>query len=212
MAGSAEPDAGVPPAPSPRTLSGLVLAGGAARRLGGEKAGRELAGRSLLSRALDTARTSCDDVWLLGGERSLEAPGVPRLADDPRFAGPLAGLAAGLAAARQPWSLLLACDQPFVDPGVIGALAARAAAHPDVLAIVLEDEHGLQPFCGLYNRWLLTVLDQPRSDHSLRGLLAGVPHLAVPVADEAGRRCLVDVDTPADLERARGLAGELVGA
>ncbi|MFT7462582.1 MAG: molybdopterin-guanine dinucleotide biosynthesis protein A, partial [Pseudohongiellaceae bacterium] len=126
-------------------LTGLLLAGGKALRLGGNKASLDLAGTSLLERGAALAHACCDELLLLAGDRGLQLPGVRCLADWPGVAGPLAGLAAGLAAAKNPWSLLLPCDQPFVTVELVRWLQSRleaVASSVSPVAVVFQDDHG----------------------------------------------------------------------
>lgn len=106
----------------------VILAGGNATRMGGQKALRELRGRTLLDIALDTARAVCDELIVATGARQFNLPpGVIAAPDDPqhRGAGPLAGVAAGLAAATRDRVLVLACDLPNVTPALASALLGR---------------------------------------------------------------------------------------
>lgn len=117
---------------------GLILAGGLARRMGGgDKALKPLAGRPILAHVIDRLRGQCDDLLLNanGDPARLVAFGLPVVADTvPDFAGPLAGILAGLdwIAAHRPqteWLLSVAADTPFI-PGDLAARLhqARAAA------------------------------------------------------------------------------------
>ncbi|MBE7490289.1 MAG: NTP transferase domain-containing protein [Planctomycetes bacterium] len=111
----------------------VILAGGGATRMGGEKALRSLRGRSLLQIALDTARAVCDELVVATGTREFALPpGVMAAPDAPEHlgAGPLAGVAAGLAAASRPRVLVLACDLPHVTPALARALLV-ALDHAD---------------------------------------------------------------------------------
>lgn len=112
-----------------RTI-GLILAGGLARRMGGgDKALKPLAGRPILAHVVDRLRGQCDDLLLNanGDPARLAAFGLPVVADGPPdFAGPLAGILAGLdwLTAHRPqtdWLLSVAADTPFIP----GDLAAR---------------------------------------------------------------------------------------
>jgi molybdopterin-guanine dinucleotide biosynthesis protein A len=196
----------------PPAISALVLAGGAARRMGGSKCGLDVGGRSLLARSLDAARAASDDVLLLPGRRALPVPADAASAwrivpDLPGGRGPLAGLGAGLRAARHAWCLALACDQPFVSPALV--LRLRAEAGPGVDAVALATGDGLQPFPALYARRLLPRIEARlrAGRRSLRGLLDDVVVRTLPaaVAAEAdpGLRSLRNVNTPDDLALAR---------
>lgn len=105
--------------------SAIILAGGLASRLGGEKALRALRGRTLLQIALETAAPLCAQRIVACGNRDYELPkGVLSAPDDPSHAGcgPLAGIAAGLALAEHDLVLVLACDLPHVTPDLARAL------------------------------------------------------------------------------------------
>jgi molybdenum cofactor guanylyltransferase len=117
---------------------GLVLAGGLARRMGGgDKALIEIAGTTILARALDRVAPQCAGVILNanGDPARFAFAGLPVIADDvPGFAGPLAGILAGLdfAAAQRPgteWLVSVPGDCPFLPVDLVARLhAARAAA------------------------------------------------------------------------------------
>jgi molybdenum cofactor guanylyltransferase len=79
---------------------GLVLAGGLARRMGGgDKALLQVGGRTILERVIGRLRPACTEILLnANGDPARFAPfGLPVIADSvPDFAGPLAGILAGL--------------------------------------------------------------------------------------------------------------------
>ncbi len=91
----------------------IILAGGAARRLGGvAKPLLEVRGRSLLQRAVDAARgAGCADVVVVGPPGSGDS-GVRTVREDPAFGGPVAAIAAALPAVATDWVLVLAADLP----------------------------------------------------------------------------------------------------
>lgn len=111
----------------------IVLAGGGATRMGGEKALRDFGGRSLLQIALDTSRAVSDDQIVACGARHFDLPATIRSAPDApadHGKGPLAGVCAGLQLARHDAVLVLACDLPFVTPPLLHALL-NALDHAD---------------------------------------------------------------------------------
>jgi molybdopterin-guanine dinucleotide biosynthesis protein A len=123
---------------TPPTLAGLVLAGGRSSRFGADKATQLLGGRSLMAWSLAALDAVCAEVAVsapLGSEAAAlaDAAGRTVLADDPRHeAGPLAGIAAGLAwAAGAGFGYLatLPCDTPMVGPEILQRLVAVAPAY-----------------------------------------------------------------------------------
>ena len=85
---------------TPASTLGLVLDGGLARRLGGADKGLVLlAGRPMIARAIERLRPQCAALAISanGDPARFAGFGLPVLADDPQdFAGPLAGVLAGL--------------------------------------------------------------------------------------------------------------------
>ena len=117
---------------------GLILAGGLARRMGGgDKALKPLAGRPILAHVIERLRGQCGDLLINanGDPARLAVFGLPVIADTiPDFAGPLAGVLAGLdwIAGHRPqagWLLSVAADTPFIPDDLAARLHhARAAA------------------------------------------------------------------------------------
>jgi molybdopterin-guanine dinucleotide biosynthesis protein A len=123
-------------------IVGLLLAGGLSRRMGGgDKCLRLLGGRSLLDRVVDRLRPQVAALVLNanGDPARFAAFGLPVVADSvPDYAGPLAGILAGLdwAAEHRPDCPLVASvptDAPFLPADLIRRLeAGRAEADADL--------------------------------------------------------------------------------
>jgi molybdopterin-guanine dinucleotide biosynthesis protein A len=130
----------------------IVLAGGAARRLGGaDKPALSVGGRPLLDRVL----AACPDAAVtvvVGPGRPTRRAVVPAL-EDPPGGGPLAALDAGLRHTTAPTVLVLSADLPFLTraavralleaatttPAAEGAAARREAAAPHEAAVAPHD-------------------------------------------------------------------------
>jgi molybdopterin-guanine dinucleotide biosynthesis protein A len=111
-------------------IVGVLLAGGRARRMGGgDKCLRSLAGRPLLDRIVERVRPQVSTLILnAGGDgERFAAYGLPVVADTiPDFAGPLAGVLAGLEWAANegiPWVATFATDAPFLPDDLVARLA-----------------------------------------------------------------------------------------
>ena len=121
---------------------GLLLAGGQSRRMGGgDKTLRVLGGVSLLERVIERLRPQVDALVLnANGDPARFAEfALPVVADSvPDFAGPLAGVLAGLdwAAVHRPDSTFIASvatDAPFLPADLVARLTtARNAAGADL--------------------------------------------------------------------------------
>ena len=133
---------------APPTL-GLVLAGGLARRMGGgDKTLQEIGGVPILARVLSRFRPQCSDVILNanGDPTRFAGFGLPVVADEMAdFAGPLAGVLAGLdwAAKHKPeaqWIASVPGDCPFLPRDLVARLHAARLAAKNVLACAKSGE------------------------------------------------------------------------
>lgn len=150
---------------SPFPVSAVILAGGRATRMGGEDKGWvELAGRPLIAHVLERLRPQVDEI-LINANRSHDRYQAlaPVISDDNRdYLGPLAGMQAGLAAARHDWVLFVPCDGPALPTDLMSRF--RAALTPTTELVVAHDGDWLQPVVALLHTSLL---------HSLSAALAG---------------------------------------
>src|SRR6266851_2610473 len=129
----------------------LVLAGGASRRMGRPKAWLEVGEITLLRWMIERLGPAFSEVVVSFAEPEQVERLVPfRLVFDRKLAaGPLAGLEAGLTAARHEVTFAVACDMPYVTPVV----AARGcdAAMPRV-------NGRAEPVCAAYRRSALPAV------------------------------------------------------
>jgi len=144
--------------PTPPAITGLVLAGGRGTRMGGvDKGLQPHRGLPLARHALERLRPQVGAL-LVNANRHLDtyrAWGVGVVTDaQADFAGPLAGMLAGLEAAQTPWLVTVPCDTPGFPADLVARLAAAAQAEGADLALAAtrEADGSLQPqpvFCLL---------------------------------------------------------------
>ncbi|ABK38688.1 molybdenum cofactor guanylyltransferase MobA [Aeromonas hydrophila] len=147
----------------PRTdrfpVSAVVLAGGRATRMGGaDKGWVELAGRPLIDHVLDRLRPQVDEILINANRSQARYQALaPVIGDDsPDYLGPLAGMQAGLAAARHDWVLFVPCDGPALPRDLMSRF--RAALTPQTELVVAHDGDWLQPVVALLHKSLLPSL------------------------------------------------------
>lgn len=127
------------PRPADRRITGILLAGGQGSRMGGVDKGLvELAGRPMAAHALERLAPQVDAL-LINANQNLpawQAFGHPVFGDDiGGFAGPLAGLHAGLLRAQHPFVVTAPCDSPFLPADLVERLAAALHAADAQLAV-----------------------------------------------------------------------------
>src|SRR5215207_8491323 len=128
---------------------GLVLAGGLARRMGGgDKARIRIGGKTILERVLARLAPQCGSMILNanGDPARFGDTGLPVVPDSvPGFAGPLAGILAGLdwAASQAPqleYAVSVPADCPFLPADLVARLWAARAAQGQPLACARSGE------------------------------------------------------------------------
>jgi molybdopterin molybdotransferase len=139
------------------SISGLLLAGGRGTRMGHvDKGLQRLKGTTMAAHVL--ARMAPQVAILaINANQNLDtyaAFGLPVWPDDtPGFAGPLAGLEAGLRRCTTPYLLTAPCDSPFLPPDLAARLLDGLQRADADLAVAVTEENGLrQPhpvFCLL---------------------------------------------------------------
>ncbi|MBA3539709.1 MAG: molybdenum cofactor guanylyltransferase [Deltaproteobacteria bacterium] len=185
-------------------MTALILAGGKATRLGGiAKHAIVIEGSSILARQRAVLEPRVGAL-LVSSRQAIE--GVTTVVDTIIDGGPLAGVAAGLAAAGTPWLLVVAGDMPHLAPAVVELLLARTRAEVDAVGIQIA---GLpEPLlCVLRVAAVRPVLEARLAAGRFKasGLLAD-PALRVVWLDEAELRAvdptlkgLFNVNEPRDL-------------
>jgi molybdopterin molybdotransferase len=130
------------------SISGLVLAGGRGTRMGSvDKGLQPFGGSTMVANVLARLRPQVANV-AINANQNLDAYagfGVPVWPDDtPGFAGPLAGLEAGLRRCATPYLLTAPCDSPFLPADLAARLLAGLQAADADLALAVTEENGLR--------------------------------------------------------------------
>ncbi len=197
-------------------LGALILAGGHSIRMGRPKELLPFGDSTLLARICTTLRDCAAPVVVVARDASQPLPTLPpaveRLHDERRAAGPLAALVLGLRHLVQNHrfaagdaAVLTACDLPFLSAGFVRGLAELLPGH----CLVMPRADGfLHPLAAVYDVAVLAVAEARLADG------AGTPRVLAERADarfvdgddlariDPERRCLRNLNTPADYARA----------
>lgn len=138
----------------------MILAGGRATRMGGVDKGLVgYEGRALIEHVIERIAPQVDNI-IISANRNLNryaAYGYPLVRDSVAdYAGPLAGLAAGMSVAQRGLVLCVACDMPNLPTDLVQHLRAALGGHD---AAVAATSDGLQPVVALYRRDVLPHLE-----------------------------------------------------
>jgi molybdopterin-guanine dinucleotide biosynthesis protein A len=196
-------------------VTGVLLAGGKSRRMGEDKRYLVVGEQTLLERGLAVLRSIFQEVLVVIAQDSppldVDARVVRDLVPD---CSSLGGLYTGLKQAITPYIFVVACDMPFLDPGVIAQFTSRIATVDIVMAKLAARLH---PMHALYGKRCLPIVEQMIQARQLKiqemVSYASLRVLYVTEADlltiDPSGRSFQNVNTPADLEVARSLLARI---
>ncbi len=196
------------------SASAIVLAGGASRRLGRDKSRELVGGVPLLQRVVDAVAPLASEVILsVAPDSTQEAFRGARLARDLRpGSGVLGGIHAGLEASRTPYSLVVACDMPFLNKALLRYVLSLAPGYD----LVLPRPGGLtEPAHAVYSRecipHIARLLEEGQRRIATLFPLVRVRYVEDDEVDrfDQERLSFFNVNTEADLARAREVAARL---
>jgi molybdopterin-guanine dinucleotide biosynthesis protein A len=202
-------------------IVGVLLAGGLARRMGGgDKPLRLVAGRPLLDHVIERIRPQVAGLVLNanGDPARFESYGLPVVADSvPDYAGPLAGVLAGLdwtAANRPdcPMIVSVATDAPFIPADLVARMAKAVEADGADLACAASGGQ-VHPVIGLWPVRLREDLRRALVEEGLRKVDVWTARYRLAVVPFSDRPIdpFFNANRPGDLERAAALLAEASG-
>jgi molybdenum cofactor guanylyltransferase len=183
-------------------ITGIVLAGGQGRRMGSvDKGFVDLDGRPLVAHVIERLAPQVATLVINANRNAgrYAVFGYPVVADAiGGFAGPLAGLHAGLAAATTPFVATSPCDSPFLPADLVARLSGAFDAQPIDIAVArtFAQPH---PVFALARRSLLPHLAQflGAGGRKIDAWYASLPIAEVAFDDEAD--AFRNINTPAEL-------------
>lgn len=177
-------------------ITGVILAGGAGRRMGGADKGLiSLQGRPLIEHVIGQLTTQVEQLIIVAN-RNLDTYceyGHPVVSDAmPDYPGPLVGMLAGLSASNTSHVLFASADAPRI-PSDLAAQLNKAGT-----SAVATDNHGWQPLFCLVSRQQLPALEEAiaQGERSPKRWLKSMQASEV---DFTNADCIWSVNTPEEL-------------
>lgn len=196
-----------------KDTTGAVLAGGLSLRFGSAKPAAAWRGKTLVETVADVLSGVFDSTLVVVKDPApflrLEAPGRRVVRDLRPEAHALGGVRSALAHAGTERVFVCACDVPFLDAGLVRALAGLGRGFD---AVVPVWEGRLQPLCAVYARACAPAMDRllARENPRVREIFGSVRTRVVSEAEvrafDPRGRSFTDLDTRAEYERAREVA------
>ena len=142
-----------------KNITAIILAGGQSRRMGRDKASLPLGEQTLLEQLIEQLAGRFQEI-IISVSKGQPYPlnNVRQVEDRYENAGPLAGLLAGLQASSSDISLVVPCDQPEIDLGIVRDMLQVLGQH-DLVYLRLDSQIP-HPLFALYRRSLLPVIER----------------------------------------------------
>ncbi|MBP6909781.1 MAG: molybdenum cofactor guanylyltransferase [Candidatus Saccharicenans sp.] len=165
-----------------KEITAIILAGGQSRRMSRDKASLPVNGQTLLEQLIGQLTGYFREIIIAVSKgQPYELKNVRQVEDRYENAGPLAGLLAGLQASSSDISLVVPCDQPEIDLGIVRDMLQVLGQH-DLVYLRLDSQIP-HPLFALYRRSLLPVIERLIKERKLSvlHLLAKVNSLALDI-------------------------------
>ena len=188
----------------PADITGLLLAGGRSRRMGGRDKGLLLLnGKPLAAWSLERLRFQVDSIIVSANRNIDEYQSLlkaPIISDKMgEYSGPLAGIASGLSEITTPWMVTAPCDSPFVAEDYVSRLF-KQVSEKEVQIAVAHDGERLQPVFMMINLNIREKLEKylDKGGRKIDAWLSEVPWVSVDFSDKT--EMFLNLNTPEDLK------------
>ncbi len=187
-------------------MTGIVLAGGENRRMGADKAFLPVDGVPMIERVLRALRQCTERIIIVTNSPavyiSYDAVVITDAFDK---RGPLTGIYSGLRSSEDEYNVVVACDMPFLNSGLLSYMTGLAPGYDAVLPKIGDYA---EPLHAVYRRGLLPVLEeQIRSDRRrIFDIFAGLRVRYVTAAEidrfDPRRQSFINLNTPEEYKEA----------
>jgi molybdopterin-guanine dinucleotide biosynthesis protein A len=204
--------------------SGIILAGGESRRMGRDKAWIEFDGKPLIERVADALeRLTSELIVVTNNPKPYERLDARLVSDMLPGNGSLGGIYSGLHAARFKYSLVVACDMPFLNPALLKYLLSLAAKYDVVIPSAPDPskpkkekstkptakDADLHPLHAVYSKKCLTPIESALQNGDRR-MISFHPAVRVRIVTQIeieqfdpNHLSLFNANTPEELARAQ---------
>ena len=196
------------------SITGIILAGGASRRMGGvNKALLKIGGRTVIERIVSVlGRVFREVIVVTNSPKPFGFLGLPTYPDIIPGRGSLGGLLTGLHMSAEQGGFLVACDIPFLSEALIRCMIGLVAARDVVIPSI---DGMLEPLHAFYSKRCIPHIEAllEADDLKIIHLFANVDMLEVPEEDliriDPNLRFAINLNTPEDYEKAERLARQI---
>jgi molybdopterin-guanine dinucleotide biosynthesis protein A len=197
-------------------IAAFVLAGGVSSRMGREKGLLEFGGEPLIVRTACLIEPLVSEVTIVGSPERYHALGLRAITDQnlggregkEAVRAPLVGIATALNVTKAPWSLILACDLPYLTAEWLNWLLSRAIVSGAQI-VMPRTSGGLEPLAAVYRRECAAPI-VAALERGVRKVTDAIAEFRMECLVESewrkhdpSSRVLRNMNTPSDYEEAR---------
>jgi len=196
---------------SKNKCSAIILAGGNSSRMGRNKALLKINERAIIEIIISTLQKFTNEIIISSNDNDFEYLGYPIVNDSKVDAGPIAGIHAGLVAAKKRCSIIISCDTPFVSPLVFEAMYSYISEY-DIA--VPSHSQWIEPLIGMYSKNVIPILDEMliNSNYSPMQLIRKVNSIILPMDENSllPTNWFYNINTPEDFDKATEVCNDTI--
>lgn len=177
-------------------LTGILMCGGKSSRMGKDKYALLYNNLPLYKPSLDTLQRFCDTIIISCNVAFPEFVDFTVVEDDVKEIGPMGGIYSCLKKSSSKYNMILACDMPFVNGGLMTQLLSISNDYDAIVPLV---DGRAEPLYAIYNVSIIPTLEAfiHSERYSLKQMLSGLEVCYVHVDTDVQE--LKNVNTPAEL-------------
>jgi molybdopterin-guanine dinucleotide biosynthesis protein A len=196
-------------------MTSIILAGGRSLRLGRTKYLETIGDKSLIQWVIDRLATVSTEI-IIATAHGEEIPcssdaRLETVADIHPGKGPLAGIHSGLVASSNSRAIVVSCDTPFLNVGLLEYMTQTCPAFDIVVPRMREK---IEPLCAVYSKNCAAPIRELLEQNELK-IIELYPRVTVRYIEEAEidrfdpeHLSFFNINSQSDLDRARKLAAE----
>ncbi|MBT4060790.1 MAG: molybdenum cofactor guanylyltransferase [Lentimicrobiaceae bacterium] len=142
-----------------RAVTGIVLAGGASRRMGRDKGFVSYKGKTLIEYSIENIKCVCDSIIISSNKVSkYNNFNYPIIKDITDPIGPIGGIYSCLLASKTTDNLIISCDIPELYPATLDFLLSNKQDYE--IVVPQHDDGHFEPLAGYYSKKIIPVLEK----------------------------------------------------
>ena len=180
-------------------ITGIIIAGGKSSRMGTDKGFLEFKGKPFISYSIDALSPYVDDIIIVSNDYKYDVFNLKRVNDCIENAGPLAAVYSGLLHSKTEDNIILSCDIPLINKGLINKIINQFDDQFDIIQV--KNNSKSMPLIAAYKKRCLSKCMQLLIDGERR-LRVAVKHFktkTIPLELHL-QQCTMNVNTPNEFQ------------